>query len=251
MSYCTYSSSDVTHAYIGATSINLRARVDYDSSGQGIFNPPAAQRFNSTFFNQMSAWINEYDSQLANWLESGASHVDWVGHVGIYGHCDTSAATMHHTGRAFDVGRIQLNSGWFVDTNWSWNQSLLHKRRYLSTALYLRRYFKTVLTTWYNSDHHNHIHVDNGSTLGPISSSSKADTVIIQAACNLMNAEALTVNGTWNTATDQAFSRLRSRMGLNCLNIRGNLDHTKIFLGVLSNDAANNVRAGTYQWGVC
>lgn len=28
------------------------------------------------------------------------------------------------------------------------------------------------------------------------------------------------------------------------------MDHTKRFLGILANDALNNVRAGTYVWGV-
>jgi hypothetical protein len=251
MSYCTYSSTDVTRAYIGTQSKDLRARTGY-SNGQGVFAPPAAVRFNSNFFNTVSTWINEYDSLLYNWVENAYSHVDWVGHVGVYGHCNSSSPTLHHTGRAFDLGRIQLNNGWFVDTNWSWNQGTMHKRRYLATALYIRRYVKTVLTAWYNTDHRNHIHFDNGSTLGPISRSSAADTVLIKAACNLMIGTSLnTDNRTWTSATTTAFNQLQSRMNLNCLNIFGNLDHTKIFLGILANDAANNVPAGTYQWGVC
>ncbi|MFC7500935.1 hypothetical protein [Nocardioides sp. GCM10030258] len=246
--YCRYSSSDVFRAYLGATRINLRERTAY-SGGQGVFASAANERFNATFFNQANVWAREYDDMFYNWVP-GAGRLDWIGHVGTYGHCASSTTSMHHTGRALDLARIQCGStGWFVDMNWSWKQGLMHRRRYLSAAAYLRRYFKTVIQ-FTDANHKDHIHFDNGSTLGGLKTTSKGDVTIMQMACNWQNGESLTINGTWTSGLGAAMTRLKTKMGMSCLDVYGNLDHAKIFLGVLAYDAANNQPAGQ-PWGVC
>ena len=249
MSYCVYSGSDVNRDHVGRAHIDLRVRTGYKSDGEGTFASPAAQRFNATFYSQCAHWANDLEDLYKNWV--GYANFSWVGHVGIYGHCSTSGSSMHHYGRAFDLGRVQMHDGWFVDTNWSWRQGRKHKRRYLAVAAKLRCHFKTVLTYHYNSDHHNHIHFDNGESLKPITESSKCDTQLIQWACNLQNGESLSVDGVWGSNTEAAFKRLRAKMQLKCTNIRGNLDDTKVFLGQLAYDAASNFPAGSVTWGVC
>lgn len=249
MSYCVYSSSDVWRDHVGRDHINLRTKSGLDADGQGTFYPAASQRFNATFYSKCAQWANDFEDLYNTWI--GGSQTAWVGHIGIYGHCDTSKASMHHYGRAMDLCRVEMNDGWFADMNWSWRQGTKHKRRYLAIAAYLRQYCKTILTHHYNADHADHIHFDDGETLVPISESSKSDTQLIQMACNLQNGESLTVDGDWGDATEAAFGRLRAKMKLNCLNIRGNLDDTKVFLGLVAYDAASNYDAGQVTWGVC
>jgi hypothetical protein len=251
MSYCVYSASDTTIDHLGRAHINLRLRNGFSGGpdGPGTFDPAASLRFNTTFYGKAAQWANDFEDLYYNWI--GLVDMDWVGHIGCYGHCTENNGSMHHYGRALDLARVQMNDGWFVDMNWSWRQGLMHRRRYLAVAVYLRRYVKTVLTHQYNSDHADHIHFDDGETLAPISNTSKADTQLIQMACNMQNGESLGVDGVWDDTTEAAFQRLKTKMQLGCLNIRSNLDDTKVFLGLVAYDAASNYDAGQVTWGVC
>lgn len=154
--------------------------------------------------------------------------MSWWGEVGVKA-CD-DAGSFHYNARAMDLTKVWFSDGSFCDMAWSWDQGQRQKRRYVGVAASLRKYFGNVLTRWYNADHRDHIHFDNGIEVPPIRDNVKTDTTLVQASCNFFNGESLVIDGAWGSATEAAFDRLRSALGMGCYDIRGNVSHTKVFL---------------------
>ena len=124
-----------------------------------------------------------------------------------------------------------------------------HPRRYLATVVALRRYFDTVLTTWYNSDHRDHLHIDNRHSVGPLYASSTqktADGTMIQAACNLLNGESLVIDGKWGPLTQAAYLRLILELDMLCYDPKTSTSDTLTLLWILAKTAARDQPAGLY-----
>jgi hypothetical protein len=167
-------------------------------------------------------------------------------------------AGMHGAGRAFDLSHIRsTNPDFFIDTNTDWNPNLSCRglrptRRYIAVAANLRRFVGTVLTGWYNDDHKNHIHFDNGVPLVPIRRDLRTDTTLIQATCRYMNGEAdLAIDGEWGPATEAAYRRLRGALGMQCRSPRRNLADARLFLQLIALNGMAGVRAGVRYKGPC
>lgn len=236
---CDYSNA-VSKSTLGNATI--RRRTGFQADGEGTHSGNESVSIARGFYQDVDAWAVNFNIAVKA-ERSSAWEVGWYGHIGVYGHCDDAGTSWHKSGRAWDLTRIRFGNGEFVDTAWSWNQGLLQQRRYLAVAAHLRKFFKTVLTAYYNSDHHDHIHFDNGDPLTPINDQSKADTQIVQLACNLLGGQNTTVDGVWGSQTENNFTSLRNAMGLSCRNIRSNLADTQVFLNHVFNDAINNVPA--------
>jgi len=112
----------------------------------------------------------------------------------------------------------------------------------------LRRDFDTVITFGYDAAHEDHIHFDNGDLLHPIDDNFRSDGCIVQMACNYLNGASLTIDGNWGSSTENAFNDLRSALGMNCFNIRGNLGHTRTFLLEIAYRAMKNDPASDTGW---
>lgn len=241
MGHCSGYSA-ITRNYIGSTSWELRHRTGYNSNGTGIHGGQHNEHINSTFavFADSAFLSLNVDSNLT---------VDWVGDVGI-GACKSG---YHGQARAFDVTQVRFTNGSYFDMNYSWRQAGAHRRGYLGVAAECRRHVSTVLTAWYNSLHHNHIHFDNGAGSGliPIRTNMVSDTTLVQAACNYLNGESLAIDGAWGPLTEAAYNRLRADFNISCLNPKTNGNHAGIFLRLIAQHGLNNKSAGYYQASSC
>lgn len=224
--YCTTSNTVVRSSLTGA---GIRLRTGYSSNDLGVHTDHAVGvRINSDFYTQCCTWSEVHESQAGVFLGAAPQ---WIGQIGTLGHCEENTGSMHHSARAFDLTKVQYD-GVMCDAAWSWRQGRTHQRRYLALSISLRRYFNTVLTAWYNSDHRDHIHFDNGVALRPISDESRADTVLMQAACRLFGGSPIPISGTWNAATEAAFTGLRRQLGFSG-DIRGDLADSRLFMAML------------------
>jgi hypothetical protein len=109
----------------------------------------------------------------------------------------------------------------------------------------------TVLTAWYNADHRNHIHIDNGVGVVPIRTGARTDTTLVQAVCKYMNGEsALVIDGDWGPLTEAAYQRLRTKLGMECRNPKGNTGDAITFLHLIAQAGFNGAAAGAFT-GPC
>jgi hypothetical protein len=251
MTHCA--TNPITRSWIGRTAYELRHRTGYNSSqcNRGVHGGSHSEVFNSGFHERCGDWIIFFNDNVVRPTQGWT--VNWVGDVGITA-CDDSGS-WHYYGRAFDLTAILFTNDTRIDMNRDWRRdpgnscySQAQRRRYLAVAATLRRYFQTVLTGWYtDTAHDNHIHFDNGSTIGPIRDSAESDTSLVQAACNYINGESLAIDGAWGPLTDSAFQRLRTDLNMRCKDIRGSLADTREFLTLVAKTGMANLSAGAYK----
>ena len=231
----------ITRNYIGNTAWDLRYRNGYTggcAGGYGTHSGTTSFEFNSTFHGICGNWASYVNTY------SGFS-VDWIGSVGV----TVCKSGFHGEGRAFDLSQIRFTSGNYFDMNVEWRESctsLRWIRAYVATAASLRRYCGTVITAWYNTDHHNHIHFDNGVAVQPIRPSWRTDTTLVQAACKYMNGESLTIDGDWGPITEAAYGRLRTKLRMGCRNPKTSTADALLFLHLLANAGFKGQAAGYY-----
>lgn len=234
--------SPIVRNWIGNTAWDTRYRTGYTGGCGGGYCVHQGQtnfEYNSTFHATCGNWINYVNTY------SGFS-VDWVGSVGV----TVCKSGFHGEGRAFDLSQIRFTSGNYFDMNVEWREacaSLRWIRAYVGTAASLRRFCGTVLTAWYNTAHHDHIHFDNGTSVLPIRSSTVTDTTLVQASCKYLNGETgLVIDGDWGPATDGAYSRLLTRLRMQCKNPRGNTSDALLFLHLIARAGFTGQAAGAY-----
>lgn len=246
MCTCAYGcpSSPVTKNHLYSTSWELKYRTGF-YLGAGLHPNQHSQVFNSAFYNSCADWMNSVNTYSYTY---GGYSVDWIGDIGTV----VCKSGMHPLGRAFDLTRIEFAFPYgprWVDMKLSWKDAvpLEDRRRYLATAAATRRYFSTVLTAWYDSDHHDHIHVDNGVTLAPLRTNYPSDVTLIQAACKYLNNAAITINGSWNSATQSAYPALLTKLGCQCLSPTSDVWHMWILLEMIARTGFANATAGAYK----
>jgi Extensin-like protein C-terminus len=237
--------SPVTRNYIGNTGWELRHRTAYDTTCQSGIHGSSAhnEEFNSTFHTVCGNWITNLNAYASS---VGGFTVDWVGDVGV-----TVCKTGYHgEGRAFDLTQLRFSNGTFIDMNWAWKTSgcatAATRRRYLAVVASIRRHAATVLTAWYNVDHQNHVHFDNGVALAPIRMSTVSDTTFIQATCNYMNGESLVIDGDWGPLTDAAYGRLLTKLRMQCRNPRGNTADMALLCELIAKAGITGQAAGAF-----
>jgi hypothetical protein len=241
MGHCSGYSA-ISRDYLGNTAWYLGHRTAYNSNGTGIHGGRHVEHFNSTFATACDNWAVSLNSIAQAY--SGRS-IAWIGDVGV-GVCKTG---YHGQARAMDLTHIRFSNGSFVDMNYSWRsaRTLAERRLYVATAAQCRRYVGTVLTCWYNADHENHIHMDNGTAVTYLRTGVTTDTTLVQASCNFLNGESLAVDGAWGPLTDAAYGRLLTKFNMNCLNPKTTTSHAQTFLLYIARHGYANATAGTYR----
>jgi hypothetical protein len=242
----------ITRGWIGRTAYDLHHRTGYNARqcNRGVHGGPHTEIFNSAFHSRCGDWIIFFNDRVVR--PTMGWTVNWVGDIGVTA-CD-DPTSMHYRGRAFDLTALLFTNGSRIDMNRDWRRdpgnscySLVQRRRYLAVAASLRRYFQVVLTGWYNAPHGNHIHFDNGDSIGPIQDDLESDTKLVQAACNYINGESIPIDGDWGPVTERAFQRLRTDLNMRCKNIRGSLADTREFLTLVAKTGMANASAGRYR----
>lgn len=246
MSHCGY--PHISRNYLGNTNWELHHRTGYDSCGSGTHGGQHSEEIKSSFAATCDDWAVSFKNYWSNY---GGVNLNWIGDVGIM----VCKPGMHEQGRAVDLTQLRAGNGDFIDMNTSWRPSLAcasiqTRRMYVGVAASLRRYFGTVLTAWYNADHENHIHFDDSVSLPPIRTSATTDTTLVQASCNYLNGESLTIDGAWGPLTEAAYGRLLNAFRMDCKTPKSNLTHALLFLELIVKHGLAGIKAGTY-FGPC
>lgn len=172
--------------------------------------------------------INEgFFQQLYDWRMFWQANVPYswstqLWNFGAYSARDGSCTSWHEAGRAFDITSLRDDVTtmhfWCRYDLWkSLSNAAAHRRKYWAGAASLHYHFRSVLTYFYNSDHHNHIHVDNGesgSSLSTFSTGSKAQVQAVQGVCANIWGYPCGSDGVWDSAVNTNSARVLSRIGV-------------------------------------
>jgi hypothetical protein len=225
----------ITRNYLLTTPHDIRHRTAYNADRTGVHTGQHNEEFNQTFWGRCGEIVRQLE------IRAGRT-IDWIGDIGA-AVCKTG---YHGSGRALDVSQIRFADGTFIDTNASWRATAADRRRYIGLAAQCRMVVGTVLTAWYNADHQNHIHIDNGVGFVPIRTTAETDTKLIQATCNILNGEALAIDGDWGPLTEAAYGRLRTELRMGCRNPKANAADATLFLGLIAQTGLNAQTVGAY-----
>jgi hypothetical protein len=192
------------HSAVGA------ARSIYEGTGD-----PSTIVINEAFFQQLYNWRNFWQANCPwPWTTE-------LWNYGAYNRRDGSCSSWHEAGRAIDITALKDD----VTTIHFWGRydiwknlsnAAAHYRRYWAGAASLHYHFRSVLTYYYNTAHHNHIHVDNGESgtaLSTFSSSSKAQVQAVQGICGNIWGYACGTDGVWDSTVSAAASKVLQRAG--------------------------------------
>lgn len=193
---CVPRSDLVTRGRIGDT------RLVYDISGE-----PTRFRFDAAFHDQLGRWLTDYRKLTGEPVpEEIRSFGAWTDGSGA---CDS----WHNAGRAFDLARlvtgdeVRVSCRYDLWRSYTGSQLDRFRTRYWRLAATLHLHFAYVLTYLYNTDHHNHIHVDNGRSGAELSTFSRRSTSQVQAVQGMLNHvwdEPVPITGDWDDATSDA-----------------------------------------------
>ena len=233
----------VFRSYLTETRFDLRNRVSYRGCFLGNHNVGGSQ-IDTNFLILCDNWFRDFN--VFSTTYRGITP-DWIGHVGF---CATNRVSFHNGCRAMDLTAIGFTNGDLFDMNLNWRDNtsctnVFYIRTYIAVAALLRRHMKTVLTAWFNTDHHNHIHADNGGTLNgipPILQNTKTDTTLIQAVGRHMMGLGTSIDGIWGNQTQSHYLEILRRLRLQCTNPKGNTGDAVRLLGLI---AANGMQGGT------
>lgn len=184
--------------------------------------------FEPTFYSQLEGWLLEYYATTPSWwlkpiyLWCAGTHVD----KNIAG---TNTPSYHSYARAMDITKVTMHSsatGARFDTfngnyaQWrSWPSSTLTgtRRYYWAFVAGLSKRFCNVLHYLSDSNHHDHVHVDNqyygnGASL----STSRSSQVYTVQAClkYIWGYTSVTLDGDFGPQTSSYAAQALTRMGL-------------------------------------
>lgn len=177
-------------------------------------------RYEPTFYARMETWHQRF----RQWTPYHWTVPHRIYSYGVY----VNKPGMHGEGRAFDLTRLMVtnrNTGTlFVGFNGRYDQWRSYtgtafttaRIRYWGTVASLHYHFRHVLSYLDNSDHHNHVHIDNaisGSGDSSYSTSSTTQTLYVQAACQYLWGYSTVIDGIWGPQTQRDSSAVLTRVG--------------------------------------
>jgi hypothetical protein len=178
------------------------ARLIYDISGNA-----QSFRFEPAFFGQLSAWLGDY-------LElSGTARPDTVSTFGSWLDGEPDCDSWHDSGRAFDLARlitdgtVEVSCRYDLWRGYTGAELERVRTRYWALAASAHLHFASVLTYLYNTDHHNHIHLDNGTSGDELSSFNRRSRAQVQAVQGMLSYvwdRPVEITGRWDRATARA-----------------------------------------------
>jgi hypothetical protein len=122
----------------------------------------------------------------------------------------------HGLGRAFDLDALFWPGRDFITLRFPIDQKF-----YLGVEAVLRKHFGTVLNYLYNADHHDHLHVDDGSEVGFVKSSTSR-VFFVQAALTHVLGVTVGIDGAYGPETEGGIRTAFTRLGLGGdINTRG------------------------------
>lgn len=168
-----------------------------------------------------------FAARLETWLQSLRAQGMAIRQLWTYGawtdgRSEGACRSWHHSGRAFDLARLELTDGRFVSCRFDQWQSLpgtaqgRAQRDYWALAASLHREFAYVVTYPYNRDHHNHIHVDNarsGTGRSRFNPRSPTQLQAIQAISTHVWQRPVEPTGGWDSATRRATAAVLADLG--------------------------------------
>src|SRR6266404_1105504 len=129
----------------------------------------------------------------------------------------------HGLGRAFDLDALFWSGRDFITLRFPTDQ-----RFYLGVEAVLRKHFGTVLNYLYNSDHHDHLHVDDGSEVGFVRSSTSR-VFFVQAGLTHVLDVPVGIDGAYGPETEGGIRTAFARLGLS-----GDLTAREVWLEFLT-----------------
>lgn len=114
----------------------------------------------------------------------------------------------HGTGEAFDLDGIHWDEKSFICLDYPSDPSF-----YLGIEAILRKHLPTVLDYNYNTDHHDHLHIDLGGSIG-FRTNSQARVFFLQAALTHVLNIPVGIDGDWGTETSGATEVALERLGI-------------------------------------
>jgi hypothetical protein len=198
----------VTRNYLETTGCSLY----YEPSGN-----PSNFTFDETYYGRLGYWKNFiYTNAPGSWgspwrIYSYGAYVNKEG--------------MHGLGRAFDIAKViyRNTSGTQHTISMRYDQwrnsgnAPLYYTRYWGAAASLMRRFRHVITYKDNTDHHNHIHVDNAiySLLDDAyyDTGSVSQTYIVQGCTRYVWGHSTAVDGDWGPETESHSNSVLRRIG--------------------------------------
>jgi hypothetical protein len=129
----------------------------------------------------------------------------------------------HGRGRAFDLDALFWSGRPFITLRFPTDQKF-----YLGVEAVLRKHFGTVLNFLYNSDHHDHLHIDDGTAVGFVRSS-KSRVLFVQAALTHVLDVPVRIDGVYDPETEGGLRTAFERLGLS-----GNVQNRDTWLEFLT-----------------
>jgi hypothetical protein len=192
-------------------------------NGAPLYYEPSQARnsftFENNFYNQLVRWTDGLSNLIpASWGGLPTRIYSYGAYVNKPG--------MHGLGRGFDIASVSFTApdGTFIKgfdcryDKWRNGNSVhLWRRRYWTLSASLHRSFRHVITYLYNTQHHNHIHVDNDIygvyTNASFSTGSRTQVLHVQAVCRYVWGHATTIDGNWGSQTQSHSTAVLRRVG--------------------------------------
>lgn len=172
-----------------------------------------------------------FAGQLESWLADLIELTGWkpeqLWTYGTWTDGGSSCSSWHNSGRALDLARLRLADGTDVSCRYdqwrdaSGRELTGFQRTYWALAASAHKHFAYVLTYLYNAEHHNHIHLDNGSSgseLSTFRSRSRAQVQAVQGILTHLWDVPVEITNRYDAATRDA-----TRTVLDRLDLRGDL----------------------------
>jgi hypothetical protein len=186
------------------------------------------QWFNPTFYSRLETWMPFYYSNSpGHWITPQR-----INHLGV--HADDDSTSYHYYGRAIDLQNLYFtnsnNSALFKAFDcvyksgtggWGNTQSgstlTTTRKNYWAAVAGLNYHFRDVLHYLYNTEHHNHVHVDNsktGSGNSTFSTGSRAQVLMVQACLvYIWGYSVVSIDGGWGSQSDTYSRQALARIG--------------------------------------
>lgn len=212
-----------TDAACGSTVVSHSEILDQPTYYE-VSRAPASFNYNATLYSRLETWLTFFFAHTpVDWTRPGQV---WT--YGCYVDRNDGCTSYHNYGRAFDLSGIyatdphngvqrQVFSARYDQWRSLTGAALIDiRKRYWATAASCNYHFKYVLTYFYNSDHYNHIHVDNsvsGSGNSTFTTGTSSQVQCVQAQITYVWEDPIDIDGIWGPQTSGAVSRVLARIG--------------------------------------
>jgi hypothetical protein len=185
---------------------------------------PMSFSYNDGFYARCESWFQFFRANTPTAWGPPFEIWSW----GVYVNKGDGCKSFHNLGRAFDLTHIYAtdpatgkrnevfnarHDQWISQTG---STLATTRKRYWGTAASVNYHFRSALTYFYNDDHNNHLHFDNGlsgSANSSFATDSDAQVEHVQAALTYVWGETVDIDGVYGPKSSAAAGRVLSRIG--------------------------------------